>query len=41
VPANGTNVAIEMFAIDWIQVVNGVWFNNAGMNLSDYPAFGA
>jgi murein DD-endopeptidase MepM/ murein hydrolase activator NlpD len=40
-PANGTYVTIETFAIDWIRVVNGVWFDAAGMKLSDYPGFGA
>jgi hypothetical protein len=40
-PANGTYVAFEMFAIDWIREVRGVYFDGAGTKLSDYKSFGA
>ncbi len=40
-PANGTYVTFEMFAIDWIRIVHGSHFDGAGTKLSDYNAFGA
>jgi hypothetical protein len=39
-PANGTYVTQEIFAIDWIRVPNGVFFNGDGTQLSDYPYYG-
>jgi hypothetical protein len=40
ISANGTFVTPEMFAIDWVQVVNGSLFHGDGTRLSDYPYFG-
>ena len=39
--ANGTYVTPEMFDIDWAQFVNGSLFRGDGMQLSDWPSFGA
>lgn len=40
-PVNGTYVAIEVFAIDWIRVAHGADFDGTGTKLTDYKAFGA
>jgi hypothetical protein len=39
-PANGTYVTQEIFAIDWIRVRNGVFFNGDGTRLGDWPDYG-
>jgi hypothetical protein len=36
-PANGTYTTPEIFAIDWIRVRNGVFFNGDGTRLGDWP----
>jgi murein DD-endopeptidase MepM/ murein hydrolase activator NlpD len=40
-PANGTYFTPEIFAIDWIRVRNGLFFNGDGTRLGDWPGYGA
>jgi hypothetical protein len=39
--ANGTYKTIEVFALDWVKLVNGFYFRGDGSQLSDYFDFGA
>jgi hypothetical protein len=39
-PGNGTYFTPEMFAIDWIRAVNGLFFNGDGARLGDWPDYG-
>jgi hypothetical protein len=39
-PANGSYVTPEIFAIDWIRVANGLFFKGDGTQLSDCPGYG-
>lgn len=38
--ANGTYVAIEIFAIDWLRLVDGAFFSGDGSEVTDYFAYG-
>ena len=40
-PANGTYITPEIFAIDWIRAVDGLFFNGDGTRLGDWPGYGA
>ena len=39
-PANGSYVTPEIFAIDWIRVANGLFFKGHCTQLSDWPGYG-
>ena len=39
--ATGTHVTIEMFALDWLQEINGSFFRGDGSQLGDWFDFGA
>ncbi|MQA74788.1 MAG: peptidoglycan DD-metalloendopeptidase family protein [Solirubrobacterales bacterium] len=39
--ANGTYESIEMFAIDWLRIVDGAYFSGDGTQLTDHFSFGA
>jgi hypothetical protein len=41
VPANGAYATPEIFAIDWIRVVNTLYFKGDGSKNTDWPAYGA
>ena len=40
-PGNGAYATPEIFAIDWIRVVNGFYFEGDGSQVTDWPAYGA
>ena len=39
-PTNGSYQTLEMFAIDWIRVVNGRFYTGDGTKRTDYPYYG-
>jgi hypothetical protein len=39
-PGNGAYFTAEIFAIDWIRMVNGFYFNGDGSQVTDWPDYG-
>ena len=40
-PSNGSYLTFELFAVDWIRLVNGQFYTGDGKQNSDWPAYGA
>jgi len=40
-PSNGSYLTFELFAVDWIRLVNGQFYTGDGKQNSDWPGYGA